>query len=158
MRVPSHHNDVERRDDLAMTPMIDVVFLLLIFFVCASLGQIRESLLPTELAAGAIDSQEFRDRPKPFGEVWLFLRPAADGRTEVQVNEGGETYADFGRLKRQLDLLAAATTEIPVILDIAPNVPLGDMIRVFDTCDAAGFESINFATDPAPAAKKKPQR
>ena len=31
MRVPSHHQDVERRDDLAMTPMIDVVFLLLIF-------------------------------------------------------------------------------------------------------------------------------
>ena len=30
-----------------MTPLIDVVFLLLIFFVCASTGQIRESLLPT---------------------------------------------------------------------------------------------------------------
>ena len=158
MRVPTHHNDVERPADQAMTPMIDVVFLLLIFFVCASLGQVRESLLPTELAAGGIGSQEIRDRPKPFGEVWLFLRPGAGGRTEVQVNEGGETYADFGRLKRQLDLLAAATTEIPVILDIEPNIPLGDMIRVFDTCDAAGFQSINFATDPAPAAKKTPQR
>ena len=42
MRVPSHHQDVERRDDLAMTPMIDVVFLLLIFFVCASLGQTKK--------------------------------------------------------------------------------------------------------------------
>jgi len=158
MRVPSHHDDVERPADQSMTPMIDVVFLLLIFFVCASLGRIRESLLPSELAAGAIDSQEFRDQPKPFGEVWLFLRPDTDGRTEVQVNEGGETYADFGRLKQQLDLLAAATTEIPVILDIAPNVPLGDMIRVFDTCDAAGFESINFATEPAPVTKNIPPK
>ena len=39
-----------------MTPLIDVVFLLLIFFVCASTGQIRESLLPTELSGGSIES------------------------------------------------------------------------------------------------------
>lgn len=138
-----------------MTPMIDVVFLLLIFFVCASIGQIRESLLPTDLAAGAIESPDIREQPKPFGEVWLFLRTAADGRTEVQVNQGGETYSDFARLKRQLVLLAAATTEIPVILDIAPAVPLGDMIRVYDACRAAGFTSINFATEPAAAKKDR---
>ena len=34
-----------------MTPMIDVVFQLLIFFVVASTGQVAEALLPTELAA-----------------------------------------------------------------------------------------------------------
>ena len=41
---------------MEMTPMIDVVFLLLIFFVCASIGQIPESLLPTPLNSGSIDS------------------------------------------------------------------------------------------------------
>jgi biopolymer transport protein ExbD len=146
MRIPNHH-DAERHNDAAMTPMIDVVFLLLIFLLCASTGQIQESLLPTDLAAGAIESDPIEAPPKPFGEVWLYLRTGPGGRSEVQVNQGGEIYSDFDQLERQLKLLAAATTEIPVILDIEPKVPLGDMIRVYDASRAAGFESINFAID-----------
>jgi biopolymer transport protein ExbD len=153
MRIPNHH-DIERHNDAAMTPMIDVVFLLLIFLLCASTNQIQESLLPTDLAAGAIESNQIEVQPKPFGEVWLFLRTGRNGRSEVQVNQGGETYADFDRLERQLNLLAAATTEIPVILDIEPKVPLGDMIHVYDIARAAGFESINFAID-RPEIKKR---
>jgi biopolymer transport protein ExbD len=146
MRIPNHH-DIERHNDAAMTPMIDVVFLLLIFLLCASTNQIQESLLPTELAAGAIESDQTEAPPKPFGEVWLYLRIGPGGRSEVQVNQGGETYRDFDQLERQLKLLAEATTEIPVILDIEPKVPLGDMIRIYDLSRAAGFESINFAID-----------
>jgi len=137
-----------------MTPMIDVVFLLLIFMLCAATGQIQESLLPTDLAAGGIESTAVEAPPKPFGEVWLYLRTGPNGKTRVQVNEGGEVYADFNQLERQLNLLAAATTEIPVILDIEPTVPLGDMIRVYDTARAAHFESINFAID-RPTPKKR---
>lgn len=154
MRIPSHQGRDDHPHDLSMTSMIDVVFLLLIFFVCASAGQVRESLFPTELSAGAIEAQEFRRQPKPFGEVWLYLRRVDGDRTVVQVNEAGEFYADFGLLQRQLELLAAATTEIPVILDIQPDVPLGDVIRVDDICRTAGFESINYATDPPESAKK----
>ncbi|HCK54980.1 MAG TPA: hypothetical protein DIC23_17315, partial [Planctomycetaceae bacterium] len=58
MRVPSTHFHRQRDDSQAMTPLIDVVFLLLIFFVCASTDQVRESLLPTELSGGAIEASE----------------------------------------------------------------------------------------------------
>ena len=55
VEVPTQH----RRDgDLnggAMTPMIDVVFLLLVFFVCASIGQAPEVLLPAELSVGSTE-------------------------------------------------------------------------------------------------------
>ena len=49
MRVPSHHDD-RRQTDVAMTPMIDVVFQLLIFFICTASFQLAEELLPTSLA------------------------------------------------------------------------------------------------------------
>ena len=147
MRIPSHHH-LRSREDLPMTPMIDVVFLLLIFFVCASIGQVSESLLPTELSAGALDSPQAQDELKPFGEVWLFLLWTQKGHTAVRLNQGGDLYRDFAVLKQQLETLAEATTEIPVILDIASQVPLGDMIRVWDICRDARFESINFAIDP----------
>ena len=51
-------------------------------------------------------------------------------------------------------MLFRSTTEIPVILDIEPKVPLGDMIHVYDIARAAGFESINFAID-RPEIKKR---
>jgi biopolymer transport protein ExbD len=128
-----------------MTPMIDVVFLLLIFFVCASVGQVRESVLPTELAAGSIESLQAGQPPPLLGEVWLKVLPGSDGNTIVEVNQ--REYTDFSQLKDTLMNLAELAPEIPVILDIEPDVVLEEMIRVYDTCRVAGFESISFAAD-----------
>ena len=156
MRIPSSFRRSGERDDQAMTPMIDMVFLLLVFFVCASIGHIRESLLPTEFAAGSLESTEAPPEPKPFGEVWLLLRQSDAGNTLVQVNRGGEEYEDLDRLTQTLAALAGTTTEIPVVLDVQPDVPLGEMIHVYDACRAAGFESINFAAEVDSAAKARP--
>jgi biopolymer transport protein ExbD len=144
MRIPSTHDRDDVRENTAMTPMIDVVFLLLIFFVCASVGQIRESILPTDLATGSIDSPNVHEIERPLGEMWLRL-DRAEERTMVEVNN--RRLADFGELQTLLTSMAEVARDMPVILDIAPQVPLGDLIRVYDTCRASGFESINFATD-----------
>ena len=52
-----------------MTPLIDVVFQLLIFFICASTGRLRELLLPTDFAAGALGDQAAKSVERPLGEV-----------------------------------------------------------------------------------------
>lgn len=135
-----------------MTPMIDVVFLLLIFFISASANQIREFLLPTELATGSIESTESEPQEKPLGEVWLKLK-RLDDQTIVELND--REYAQFDQLRQTLTELAALAPEIPVILDINEDVPLGEMIRTYDTCLAAGFQSINFATDASKVAPPK---
>ena len=128
-----------------MTPMIDVVFLLLIFFVVTASSQTREMLLPTELAAGAVDANVVPPEPEPLSvEVWLSLKvDAALGGTVVDMN--GTPYTDLDQLKAQLRLLAELGPENPVILDIAGNVPLGDVVDVYDTCQSAGFQSVSFA-------------
>lgn len=135
-----------------MTPMIDVVFLLLIFFISASANQIREFLLPTELATGSIESTESVPQEKPLGEVWLKLKQR-DNQTIVELND--REYARFDELKQTLTELAALAPEIPVILDIDEEVPLGEMIRAYDTSLAAGFYSIHFATDASKVAPPK---
>ncbi|MBM79511.1 MAG: hypothetical protein CMJ78_02820 [Planctomycetaceae bacterium] len=145
MRVPSVHSNEQFREDSSMTPMIDIVFLLLIFFVCASVGQIQESIMSTELPTGSISSPEATEQPKPLGEVWLALSREQD-KTIIVVNE--REYRDFDELEQTLSKLAEAAPEIPVILDITPEVPWGDLIRVYDTCRAAHLESVNFAVDP----------
>jgi biopolymer transport protein ExbD len=153
MKTPTSHDHRDIDADQAMTPMIDVVFLLLIFFVCASAGQIAEALLPTELSAGSLETVDAVQPETPLGDVWLYLRRDSQNRTVVQVNEGGVEHVDVSRaavraeLRSQLLALAGATTEIPVILDIDDDVSVGDFINVYDICRAAKFDSINFATD-----------
>lgn len=136
-----------------MTPMIDVVFLLLIFFVCASIGQIPESLLPTPLNSGSIDSTEQADVPKPLLEVWVKLRridAPEESFTRAELDE--ELYEDWTELRATLRALAAMAPKIPVILDIGPAVPVGDLVDIYDTCRAAGFDSVKFAASPQNAA------
>jgi biopolymer transport protein ExbD len=147
MRIPSYRNHTDSRSDQTMTPMIDVVFLLLIFFVCASVGQVRESVLPTELAGGSIESLQVLQPPPPhpLGKVWLNVLHTSEGKSVVEMNK--QKYTDFSQLKGKLMDLAELAPEIPVILDIEPDVVLEEMIHVFDICRAAGFESISFAAD-----------
>lgn len=127
-----------------MTPMIDVIFQLLIFFVCASAGQTVESHLPTELAAGSVDSAAPIEVERPFGEVWLRLKHRADGVTLVELND--REYSDEPSLRKTLLALAETTPEIPVILEIEGAVPLGDVVRVYDACQSAQFRQVSFAT------------
>jgi len=145
MRIPTHRHDVE---NVSMTSMIDVIFLLLIFFVCASAGQVMESLLPTELAAGAVESAAPVIVDRPFGEVWLRLhRRTAEGAEDVTVVElNDREYSDEPSLRTTLLALAETTPEIPVILDIDGPVPLGDVVRVYDACQSAQFRQVSFAT------------
>lgn len=142
MRIPTHRHEVE---NTSMTPMIDVIFQLLIFFVCASAGQTVESHLPTELAAGAVESATPVVVERPFGEVWLRLkRREAEALTVVELND--REYSDEAALRTTLLALAETTPEIPVILDIEGTVPLGDVVRVYDACQSAQFRQVSFAT------------
>ena len=51
VRVPSSYSHSSERAEAAMTPMIDVVFLLLIFFVWTSSFQAIEAVLPSQLTS-----------------------------------------------------------------------------------------------------------
>ncbi|MEX0717936.1 MAG: biopolymer transporter ExbD [Planctomycetaceae bacterium] len=144
MRLPTIHGRRDLRADQAMTSMIDVVFLLLIFFVCASIGQIPEQLLPTKLDAGGVASVDVAPPPEvPRQEYWLKLVRAED-RTEFEINDS--RYASFAALRPVLEQLGQLAGDDPLILDIAPQVPAEDLIRTYDTSIAAGFTAISFAT------------
>jgi len=165
MKIPSAHYDRQLDDSQAMTPLIDVVFLLLIFFVCASTEQVRESLLPTELAGGSIESPATNPRPRPLGEAWVRVR-AGDGGGRVGLVEKGPWIEVEGRsfsgpdrhqlLSKFLKTLATAAPELPVILDIDPDVPLGEALAAYDAARAADFEAIHFAVDPAATTAATP--
>jgi biopolymer transport protein ExbD len=145
MRIPRSSLQGLDRDYGGMTPMIDVVFNLLIFFVIGAGAFTSEKLLATNLSATngtAIAAQTVTDSAPWALSVTLKLSNDA-GRLSVDMN--GTVYQDRDQLKSQLLALAEVGPESPIILDIARDVPLGDMIDIYDACRAAGFQSINFA-------------
>ena len=136
----------------AMTPLIDVVFQLLIFFICASTGHMKELLLSTDFRAGNVGSTAKLDQEKPLGEVWIRLKRIENETTAFL--EGRE-FRDHTQLAATLRTLAAAATEIPVILDIGGDVPLGDVVYVYDACRSARFRYVNFAAAAPPPQTPK---
>jgi len=153
MHIPVSHQQSREHDDSFMTPMIDVVFLLLIFFVCASTGQIRESSLPTPLAAGSVEAVDPIESPALMDDVWVRLNRSGEGEDAVTMAEvNNQLYNDWEHLRGVLHELAIIAPEVPVILDIEHGVPVGDFVDIYDTCRSAGFENIQFATAPQPSA------
>lgn len=143
MRVPSSHTRADLSENM-MTSMIDVVFLLLIFFLCAATGRQSESLLPTTLGGGdgATLAEARPATSMPLDEVWIAVTAPEPGRVVMTLNE--TPYEGFPQLEAVLRQLAELAPESPVILDLAPQVPAGELVRLYDTCRRAGFQTINF--------------
>lgn len=146
MRIPSAHRNSGGPDNSTMTPMIDVVFLLLIFFICASARQTREALLAATLPPGVIESaQTPAQTPVQVDQAAIRLKRGADGAIAAEMN--GTDYKSLDLLEAQLKTLAAAATEVPIILDVDGPVPFGDVLRIYDLCQRLKFQTIKFAVD-----------
>lgn len=150
MRIPISRPNSGSYEQSAMTPLIDIVFQLLIFFVCASTGHLREFLLPTDLTGGGTPTEAPQILERPVSQVWIRLR--LDGDVTVTEVEG-TVYRPEDNVRGVLFALAEAANDVPLILDIAGEVPLGDVVGMVDLCRTAGFKSINFAAGSATAPR-----
>ena len=147
MIVP-HSLATRQNFSVSMTPMIDVVFLLLIFFVCTASFQLSESVLPTPISPGQTSATlppelEEIELERIFIEIFLF-----DGQTQITIND--QRCGTMQQLAELLVALATLDSSLPVILDIDGKIPLGSAIEVVDQCRLAGFGKIQFAAERIP--------
>lgn len=146
MRLPSPYLTRGEELDVTMTPLIDVVFLLLVFFLWTTSFQMVEQMLPSRLTAVAGAAPSLRDPTPPpeedFDRVVVRVR-WENGELSWQIND---TVVDsLAEVQRRLQGIAAITRDAPVILHPAPEVPLGDVIDLYDVTRLLGFERIQFA-------------
>lgn len=145
MRRESVYTQRRSELDVKMTPMIDVVFLLLVFFVWTASFHIAEHLLPSSVSA--IRGTEPTDQATPppeddFDDVvirihWLDTGPG------WRVNEEPMTTLDD--VRASLAGIASVKPDAPVILHPDENVPLGHVIDVYDVTRLEGFDKVQFA-------------
>ncbi len=120
---------------LALTSMLDVIFLLLCFFVTASVFSQWESEISISLPAAS--SSETPSRLP--GEV--ILNVARDG--SVTVNAKKLTLSDLGeRLRKVADFYPGQ----PVVIRADRETSYDSLVKVLDTCRVAGVWNFSLAT------------
>ena len=116
---------------LEMTPMIDVVFQLLIFFIVT----LKQQDILAHLDV-------FRPQPdsKPPPEI-------IDDMLEIMISVDGYwmngSLIPFGSMDRRISKLAKYSKDMPVIIKCTLDSPHKYLIKTLDSCSKAGLSKIS---------------
>jgi biopolymer transport protein ExbD len=145
MHVPSPFRDRPTAIELQLTPMIDCVFLLMIYFLWSSSFAIAEMSLPSKLSVATSGGGSASSQPPPpeadFPNVVVRVLWTGSGPIWT-VNDS--PVRSLAELRQSLTSIARIKRDAPVILDPASDVPLGDVIDVFDLSRLIGFQKVQF--------------
>ncbi len=119
-----------------LTPLIDVVFLLLIFFMVSTTFT-RETHLAIDLprSSGAVLEQQSR-------QIEIIISEAGEFSVDGQglVNSQRET------LKRALGKASQGETQLPVIITADANTPYQAVVTAMDAAGQMGFANLSMTT------------
>ena len=150
MKRPSVFSGRRENVEIKMTPMIDVVFLLLVFFVWTASFQVVENILPGRLSEVTGSEPTPVDQVPPpeedFDHVVIRIRWVV-GAPKWQVNDA--EMPTLVALRERLSAISSIKSDAPVILHPDAEVPLGHVIDAFDSARVAGFEQVQFAATPS---------
>ncbi len=135
--------------DLPMTPMIDVVFQLIIFFLCTTSFQPLELRLPSPLnLPGSLGDAAALPPELEHLTVVVIRLLREDGTTIVMLNQ--QSYRSLDDVRRKLRELGSIRRDLPIVLDPAGDVAVEEVIRLYDVCRGEGFSRIQFAAPVEP--------
>ena len=146
MRLPSTHSSDEL--EVKMTPMIDVVFLLLVFFVWTSSFETPEYDMPSAVAESpAGGSVKNTDTPPPVESydeiiVKLLLR---DGLPAIEM--ASTPIDSIPDVRQRIREIVDLGVQPPVIIDPEPEIEMKFAVAVFDAAREAGADRVLYAIE-----------
>ncbi len=138
--------------ELAMTPMIDVVFLLLIFFLATASFEKIEQSMPTGVAdmpasaakeTGSLDDwlQEIQESNEDV--IIRIIQSDAKSAPTYLMNEQPIDNVDV--IVVRIAALAKLKSDQPIIIDPDDTVPMGTAMKVYDLAKGVGALEVFFA-------------
>lgn len=134
----------EEKISIPIAPMIDVVFLLLIYFMVSSTLERQEADLSFQLP-GSVEQDEPLELPDE-----QIIEILEDG--QVVVNDYPYDSPEFQRFNELAAMLtrfreASAANKVDTIVTISPaeSVQHSQIVKVMDACSVAEIEAVNFA-------------
>ena len=138
-----------REATVELTPLIDVVFLLLIFFM-VSTSFVQKQALNVELPQANGEAQASQD-------LYIDILVLQDGRFEIE----GTGVADASLqglakiLQTVIEKKSALSTTLPVVISADAGATHQSVVRVMDACAQVGLTQISLATQPILETRKE---
>lgn len=129
------HVSMESDDSVIdMTPMLDIVFIMLIFFIVTT-SFVKESGVtvsrPSAQTAAEDKKGNIMVAIKPNGEVWIDKRSV-----------------DVRSVRANIEKLKAESPESAVVIQADTDARTGLLVKVMDQVRLAGISNISIAADP----------
>ncbi len=123
--------------EVNLTPLIDVVFLLLIFFMVSTTFDKQAQI---EIKLPEAESSEVVDKDPEFVSIGV----NAEGKYYVNNEELLKSDADT--LKRMLIKTVKNKTDLPVVISADGKAPHQSVVTVLDVASQLGMTKMTFAT------------
>ena len=135
MRLQNHVQDEPKVD---LTSLIDVVFLLLIFFMVSTTFE-RESVLKVDLPeASTVEERE---------EIPDTLELVIDGEGRMFLNDQRLLDSNANTIIAAMEQLAGERRDMPLILRADRQTPHHFVVTAMDVAARLGFLNLSIATD-----------
>ena len=130
--------------EISMSPLIDCVFLLLIFFLVSSMTKVKNREIPVDL---------------PASEAAVKLRPS-DKQSVIGLDAEGRFYwngqpCTTNFLLEQLRDLCIADPGRRIRIDMDRNTPFGRFAEVMDACQFYNLGNIGISANEQPAFEQQ---
>jgi len=126
----------DERVDVNLTPLIDVVFLLLIFFMVSTTFD-RHAKLKVELPEASAKTEQQLEDP-------IILSIDAKGNYFIDDRQVVNTQLET--LKIALQKTMADKTDVPLVLRADANTPHQSVVRAMDAASQLGLTRLSIAT------------
>lgn len=141
MPAPRKRIRAAKEEQTNMTPMIDVVFLLLIFFLLSLNFKKEESALRAMLPKSGYRPDQ--DTLDDFAEIRVYLRHPenlpVEAPTSFRVDNA--RYATLAEVENALHNMDRSHR---IVIDAQQGVKFGDVVRVLDIGQRLRFSDVNF--------------
>ena len=137
--------DVVKRAELSLTPMVDVVFLLLIFFMVGMKFKELDRKLEADLPKAGKPLDD--DNQPPPSEIWVMIKNAgtpSNPRVKVIIDQ--RPFTNWDDIHNTLARLAKApgAKQDPVIIAPDDDALHGWLMKILDSLNQLQFRNINF--------------
>lgn len=147
----SRSGRARRPIEIAMTPMIDVIFLLLVFFLATSSFELVEKLMPSntskiaeQQSQSGVAAEDQQDPSDDALEQIIVKLQAQGNQTGVELN--GAILPNFDTLEVRLQTIGRIRADVPVIIDPEPEIEAAEVVRAYDWARQAGLDRVYLAT------------
>lgn len=124
----------EEQSEVDLTPMLDVVFIMLIFFIVTA-------TFVKELGLD-VSSPDKNNNPKDSDKQSIVVKISSRDRISIRHRD-----VDVRSVRANIERLHAENPEAPVVIQPHPESTTDIMMQVFDSARLAGVEAVSIAAN-----------